>query len=81
MGDDGAAYSVEVRFDNGTQVEVKLDSEFNVIGQENDDDIRETPTNSETTDRHRQGGGRRAAKVSTPSLFQSPTRSWSEDLP
>jgi uncharacterized membrane protein YkoI len=38
MGDDGAAYSVEVRFDDGTQVEVNLDSDFNVIGQENDDD-------------------------------------------
>jgi hypothetical protein len=37
-GDDGAAYSVEIRLANGTQVEVTLDGEFNVIGQETDDD-------------------------------------------
>ena len=38
MGDDGAAYSVEVRLDDGQQVEVNLDSDFNVIGSEPDDD-------------------------------------------
>jgi uncharacterized membrane protein YkoI len=38
VGDDGAAYGVEVRLDNGTQVEVNLDGNFNVIGQEADDD-------------------------------------------
>jgi hypothetical protein len=38
LGDDGAAYSVEVRLDDGSQVEVNLDKDFNVIGQENDDD-------------------------------------------
>ena len=38
VGDDGAAYGVEVRLDDGTQVEVNLDENFNVIGQENDDD-------------------------------------------
>lgn len=38
MGDDGAAYSVEVRFDDGRQVEVNLDADFNVIGDEPDDD-------------------------------------------
>jgi hypothetical protein len=37
-GDDGAAYGVEVRLDNGTQVEVNLDENFQVIGQEADDD-------------------------------------------
>jgi hypothetical protein len=37
-GDDGAAYSVEVRLDNGAQVEVNLDENFQVIGQEADDD-------------------------------------------
>jgi hypothetical protein len=37
-GDDGAAYGVEVRLDNGTQVEVNLDENFQVIGQETDDD-------------------------------------------
>jgi uncharacterized membrane protein YkoI len=37
-GDDGAAYGVEVRLPDGTQVEVNLDAGFNVIGQEVDDD-------------------------------------------
>jgi hypothetical protein len=37
-GDDGAAYGVEVRLDDGSQVEVNLDANFNVIGQEADDD-------------------------------------------
>jgi hypothetical protein len=37
-GDDGAAYSVEVKLDDGTQVVVNLDSDFQVIGQEADDD-------------------------------------------
>lgn len=38
MGDDGAAYSVEVRLEDGSQVEVNLDSDFRVIGDEPDDD-------------------------------------------
>lgn len=38
MGDDGAAYGVEVRLADGRTVEVNLDEKFNVIGQENDDD-------------------------------------------
>jgi hypothetical protein len=37
-GDDGAAYSVEIRLDDGSQVEVNLDESFTVIGQEADDD-------------------------------------------
>jgi hypothetical protein len=37
-GDDEAAYGVEVRLQNGSQVEVQLDENFNVIGQEGDDD-------------------------------------------
>ncbi len=37
-GDGGAAYSVEVRLDDGSQVEVQLDEHFNVIGDEPDDD-------------------------------------------
>ena len=39
-GDDGAAYGVEVLLDSGRQVEVELDENFNVIGQEQDDDTR-----------------------------------------
>jgi hypothetical protein len=38
VGDDGAAYGVEVRLADGTQVEVRLDERFNVIGREQDDD-------------------------------------------
>jgi hypothetical protein len=38
MGDDGAAYGVEVLLSDGRQVEVNLDRELNVIGQEADDD-------------------------------------------
>src|SRR5687767_13077493 len=38
VGDDGSFYGVEIRLDNGTQVEVNLDENFDVIGQEADDD-------------------------------------------
>jgi hypothetical protein len=38
VGDDGASSSVEVRLQNGRQVEVDLDGEFRVTGQEADDD-------------------------------------------
>ena len=38
IGDDGAQYSVEVQLDDGSQVEVNLDADFNVIGEELDDD-------------------------------------------
>jgi hypothetical protein len=37
-GDDGAAYSVEVRLANGREVEVNLDGNFMVIAEETDDD-------------------------------------------
>jgi uncharacterized membrane protein YkoI len=37
-GDDGAAYGVEIRLDDGSQVEVNLDADFEVIGSEPDDD-------------------------------------------
>jgi uncharacterized membrane protein YkoI len=38
VGDDGAAYSVEVRLADGSTVEVNLDKGFHVIGKEADDD-------------------------------------------
>lgn len=38
VGDDGAAYGVEVRLDDGRVVEVNLDENFDVVGQANDDD-------------------------------------------
>jgi uncharacterized membrane protein YkoI len=37
-GDGGAAYGVEIRAADGSQVEVMLDESFNVIGTEADDD-------------------------------------------
>ncbi len=37
-GDEGAAYGVEVRLEDGRVVEVNLDQEFQVIGQVADDD-------------------------------------------
>jgi hypothetical protein len=38
VGDDEAAYSVEIRLTDGSQVEVNLDADFVVIGQEADSD-------------------------------------------
>ena len=38
VGDDGAAYGVEIRKADGSVVEVNLDEAFNVIGSEPDDD-------------------------------------------
>ena len=38
VGDDGSAYGVEVRKDDGSVVEVNLDENFKVIGAEPDDD-------------------------------------------
>ena len=38
IGDDGAAYSVDIRRADGTVVEVTLDAGFKVIGEEPDDD-------------------------------------------
>lgn len=38
VGDGGAVYEVEVRLDDGSQVEVQLDKDFNVTGTEGDDD-------------------------------------------
>jgi uncharacterized membrane protein YkoI len=38
VGDDGAAYGVEIRLPDGSVVEVALDEGFDVIGEEADDD-------------------------------------------
>ena len=38
VGDDGAAYGVEVRLPDGSVVEVNLDADFHVIGSSVDDD-------------------------------------------
>ena len=37
-GDDGAAYGIEIRLDDGSVVEVNLDSGFAVIGSEVDEE-------------------------------------------
>ena len=47
VGDDGAAYGVEIRLADGTQVEVNLDGNFDVIGKESDDD---GPNNEDEAD-------------------------------
>lgn len=44
VGDGGAAYEVEVRFDDGSVVEVQLDERFEVTGSEADDDSSEGPS-------------------------------------
>jgi hypothetical protein len=38
VGDDGAAYGVEIRLGDGSVVEVALDERFHVVGDEVDDD-------------------------------------------
>ena len=38
VGDDGAAYGIEIRLGDGGQVDVKLDERFRVIATETDDD-------------------------------------------
>ena len=38
VGDDGAAYDVEIRLRNGRTVEIELDGQYQVIGREADDD-------------------------------------------
>jgi uncharacterized membrane protein YkoI len=47
IGDDGAAYGVEVRLDDGSQVEVNLDDSFEVIGQEADEDSADDETDDD----------------------------------
>lgn len=37
-GDDGTAYSVEIRLDDATEIEVNLDADFRIVGQEVADD-------------------------------------------
>ena len=39
VGDDGAAYGVEVRLPDGSVVEVNLNGDFQVIGSSVDDDV------------------------------------------
>jgi uncharacterized membrane protein YkoI len=38
VGDEESKYEVEVTLDNGSQVDVQLDENFNVVGSEGDDD-------------------------------------------
>jgi hypothetical protein len=40
VGDDGAAYGVEIRLADGSVVEVQLDESFAVTGSEGDDDSK-----------------------------------------
>jgi hypothetical protein len=38
VGDEESYYEVEVTLDDGSQVDVQLDEDFNVVGQEGDDE-------------------------------------------
>lgn len=38
VGDDGAAYGLEIRLHDGSVVEVSVDENFNVVGEETDHD-------------------------------------------
>ena len=38
VGDEESYYEVEVTLDDGSQVDVQLDEDFNVVGDEADDD-------------------------------------------
>jgi hypothetical protein len=38
VGDEESLYEVEITLDNGSQVDVQLDEQFNVVGGEADDD-------------------------------------------
>ena len=38
VGDDGAAYGVEIRFEDGREFEINLNDKFEVINSELDDD-------------------------------------------
>jgi hypothetical protein len=44
VGEDGAAYEVGVRRADGSEVEIKLDANFDVTGTERDDDRTEDQT-------------------------------------
>jgi uncharacterized membrane protein YkoI len=48
VGDDGAAYGVEIRLQDGRVVEVNLDANFGVIGSEPDEDRAGEAGDSET---------------------------------
>ena len=41
VGDEESRYEVEVTLDDGSQVDVQLDGDFNVVGSETDDDASE----------------------------------------
>jgi uncharacterized membrane protein YkoI len=41
VGDEESYYEVEVTLDDGSQVDVQLDEQFNVVGDESDDDSAE----------------------------------------
>jgi hypothetical protein len=47
-GDDGAAYGVEIRRDDGSVVEVSLDKSFAVIGLEGDNDTKDEESGADS---------------------------------
>lgn len=53
VDDEDGAYEVEVTFGDGSQVDVHLDANFNVISTESDDGSEEDPTRASLTTRGR----------------------------
>ncbi|HEX6424143.1 MAG TPA: hypothetical protein VFZ79_11730 [Acidimicrobiales bacterium] len=43
VGDEESLYEVEVTLDDGTQVDVQLDEDFRVVGDEHDDESEDGP--------------------------------------
>ncbi len=52
VDDEESKYEVEVTLDDGTQVDVQLDADFEVVGTESDGN-ESSPTTSPTTANHR----------------------------
>ena len=50
VGDEDSYYEVEVTLDDGSQVDVQLDENFNVVGEEADDDSRGDDDNDGDSD-------------------------------
>ncbi len=49
-GDEESYYEVEVTLDDGSQVDVQLDRDFNVVGSSNDDDSTENESGGNDDD-------------------------------
>jgi hypothetical protein len=55
VGDDGAAYGVEIRRADGSEVEISLDENFTVVGEESDDSDKDDRDDDGSEDRGNDG--------------------------